>query len=101
MLIEMKRTARRVEIYVHALNPSKGQQRVDLKVHPTRTSTQGCVDRGGVLAMLGRYIGEKDFQAGIRPHMERHADGTASAEDFIVSLAEAPGKERLCPHSCR
>ena len=47
----------------------------------------------GVLAMLERYVGEDRFQAGVRLHMERHADGTATAEDFIQSLAE--GSERV------
>ncbi len=48
---------------------------------------------GGVLAMLERYVGEDKFQAGVRLHMERHTDGTATAEDFIASLAE--GTERV------
>ncbi len=47
---------------------------------------------GGVLAMLERYVGEDRFRAGVRLHMDRHADGTATAEDFIASLAE--GSER-------
>ena len=48
---------------------------------------------GGVLAMLERYVGEDRFQAGVRLHMDRHADQNATAEDFIASLAE--GTERL------
>jgi aminopeptidase N len=47
---------------------------------------------GGVLSMLERYVGEDRFQAGVRLHIERHTDGTATAEDFIQSLAE--GSER-------
>jgi len=47
----------------------------------------------GVLAMLERYVGEDRFQAGVRLHMERHTDSTATAEDFMQSLAE--GSERL------
>jgi aminopeptidase N len=47
---------------------------------------------GGVLAMLERYVGEDRFQAGVRLHMKRHADSTATAEDFMASLAE--GTER-------
>ena len=47
----------------------------------------------GVLAMLERYVGEDRFQAGVRLHMDRHADGTATAEDFMASLAE--GTERV------
>jgi len=48
---------------------------------------------GGVLAMLERYVGEDLFQAGIQLHMDRHADGTATAEDFIASIAE--GSDRV------
>lgn len=48
---------------------------------------------GGVLGMLERYVGEDRFQAGVRLHMDRHADSTATAEDFIESLAE--GTERV------
>jgi len=47
----------------------------------------------GVLAMLERYVGEDRFRAGVQLHMERHTDSTATAEDFIQSLAE--GSERL------
>ena len=46
---------------------------------------------GGVLAMLERYIGEEGFRKGIQLHMERHADGTANADDFIASVAEGSG----------
>jgi alanyl aminopeptidase len=48
---------------------------------------------GGVLAMLERYVGEDQFRAGVRLHMERNADGTATAEDFIDSIAE--GSDRV------
>lgn len=48
-----------------------------------------------VLAMLERYVGEKDFQAGIRLHLKRHADGTATAEEFIASLAKGSGRAEI------
>ena len=47
---------------------------------------------GGVLAMLERYVGEERFQTGVRLHLDRHAHRTATAEDFMQSLAE--GTER-------
>ena len=47
----------------------------------------------GVLAMLERYVGQDRFRDGVRLHMERHSDGSATAEDFIASLAE--GTERV------
>ena len=50
---------------------------------------------GGVLQMLERYIGEEDFRAGIRLHMDRHADGVATAEDFIESIAEGSDRTEI------
>ena len=70
------------------------------------TSTEAIADAfdgityqkgGGVLAMLERYVGEGGFQAGVRLHMQRHADGTATAEDFMASLAEGSGRAELIP----
>lgn len=52
---------------------------------------------GGVLAMLERYVGEEGFQAGVRLHMQRHTDNTATAEDFMASLAEGSGRSELIP----
>ena len=50
---------------------------------------------GGVLAMLERYVGEGRFQAGVRLHMDRHQDGTATAEDFIASVAEGSDRTEI------
>jgi alanyl aminopeptidase len=50
---------------------------------------------GGVLAMLERYVGEDAFQAGVRLHMKRHADKTATAEDFIASVAEGSDRAEI------
>ncbi len=50
---------------------------------------------GGVLAMLERYVGEGAFQAGVRLHMKRHADKTATAEDFIASVAEGADRAEI------
>ena len=50
---------------------------------------------GGVLAMLERYAGEAEFQAGIPLHMQRYADKTATADDFIASLASGSGKPEI------
>jgi aminopeptidase N len=52
---------------------------------------------GGVLAMLERYVGEEEFRDGVRLHMERHTDQTATAEDFMASLAEGSGRAELIP----
>ena len=50
---------------------------------------------GGVLAMLERYVGEDDFRDGIRLHMSRHQDATATAEDFIASIAEGSDRTEI------
>ena len=50
---------------------------------------------GGVLTMLERYVGEENFQTGVRLHMDRHADRTATAENFIASVAEGSDRVEL------
>ncbi len=50
---------------------------------------------GGVLAMLEHYVGEEQFRAGVRLHMKRHADGTATAEDFIDSVAKGSDRPEV------
>jgi alanyl aminopeptidase len=50
---------------------------------------------GGVLSMLERYVGEEPFKAGIRLHMKRHQDGTATAEDFIASVAQGSNRAEI------
>ena len=44
---------------------------------------------GGVLAMLERYVGEREFRDGVRLYLRQHAYGTATAEDFIAAIAAA------------
>jgi len=43
---------------------------------------------GGVLSMFESYIGEENFQKGVRLHMDRFADDVATADDFFQSLAD-------------
>ena len=50
---------------------------------------------GGVLAMLEHYVGKEQFQAGVRLHLERHADSTATAEDFIASVAKGSDRPEV------
>ncbi len=50
---------------------------------------------GGVLAMLEHYFGEEQFRAGIRLHLKRHEDGTATAEDFIESVAKGSDRPEV------
>ncbi|MEO1203667.1 MAG: M1 family metallopeptidase, partial [Pseudomonadota bacterium] len=50
---------------------------------------------GGVLAMLERYVGEEDFRKGVQLHMSRHNDRTATAEEFIASIAEGSDRAEI------
>jgi hypothetical protein len=50
---------------------------------------------GQVIRMFERYLGEDTFRAGVRLHLERHAHGTADAEAFFQSMADASKDPRL------
>jgi aminopeptidase N len=52
---------------------------------------------GGVLSMFESYLGEDNFQKGVRLHMERFEDGVASADDFFQSLADGSGNAKVVP----
>jgi alanyl aminopeptidase len=51
-------------------------------------------DKGeSVIAMFEAYLGPERFRAGIRRYLERHADGNASARDFLGEIGDAePGQ---------
>ncbi|WP_371398463.1 M1 family metallopeptidase [Fretibacter rubidus] len=48
---------------------------------------------GGVLDMFESYLGEDKFQAGVRLHMARYADGVATGDDFFQSIADGSGNK--------
>ncbi|BAK64842.1 putative M1 family peptidase [Sphingobium sp. SYK-6] len=50
---------------------------------------------GQVVSMIASYLGDEKFRNGVRLHMDRHAYGSASSEDFFASLAEAAGDPRI------
>ena len=50
---------------------------------------------GGVLSMLERYVGEREFRDGVRLYLKQHADGTATAEDFIGAIAAASRRDDI------
>jgi len=52
---------------------------------------------GGVLSMFESYLGEENFQKGVRLHMARFEDGVASADDFFQSLADGSGNDKVVP----
>ena len=43
----------------------------------------------GVLAMFEHYYGVENFRKGVQLHLSRHAHGTATAVDFLKSIADA------------
>ena len=44
---------------------------------------------GGVLSMFEQYYGVEAFRKGVQLHLQRHAYGTATAGDFLQSVADA------------
>ena len=44
---------------------------------------------GGVLSMFEQYYGVEAFRKGVKLHLERHAYGSATARDFLQSVADA------------
>jgi cytosol alanyl aminopeptidase len=52
---------------------------------------------GGVLAMFESYLGEEKFRDGVRLHIKRHADGNASAKDFLEALSDAANDPSVRP----
>jgi aminopeptidase N len=49
----------------------------------------------GVIGMTESYLGAERFRAGVRLHLRRHADGTATAAEFFAAMAEASGEPGL------
>ena len=52
---------------------------------------------GGVLSMLERFVGEREFRDGVRQYLKQHEDGTATAEDFIGSIAAVSRRDDIQP----
>ena len=45
---------------------------------------------GQVVAMIAAYLGDEKFRDGVRLHINRHAYGNATTDDFFAALADAP-----------
>ena len=52
---------------------------------------------GAVLAMFETYLGEDAFREGVRTHMRRFPHGTATADDFMQSMADGSGRPEVIP----
>ena len=50
---------------------------------------------GQVVAMIAAYLGDEKFQRGVRFHLDRHAYGNASTEDFFAAMAQSANDPRV------
>jgi aminopeptidase N len=50
-----------------------------------------------ILAMFERYLGADAFRAGVRRHLERFANDSATTDDFLTSLAEGANRPEVVP----
>ena len=50
---------------------------------------------GQVVAMIAAYLGDEKFRDGVRLHMNRHAYGNATSDQFFAALAEAAHDPRV------
>jgi len=87
------------------LNASLGAMNIDTlsttrKVREPLARSENVMDQfdgityrkgGGVLSMFESYLGEEDFQKGVRLHMDRYADDVATGDDFFQSIADGSG----------
>lgn len=52
---------------------------------------------GQTIRMMSSYVGDAKWQDGVRLHLKRHWNGTATAEDFFANIAQGAGDPRLVP----
>lgn len=50
-----------------------------------------------ILAMFERYLGEDAFRTGVRRHLERFANDSATTDDFLASLAQGANRPEIVP----
>lgn len=50
-----------------------------------------------IMAMFERYLGADAFRAGVRRHLERFANDSATTDDFLLSLAEGANRPEVVP----
>lgn len=50
---------------------------------------------GGVIAMIEKYMGDAAFQKGVHHHLSRFSFGTATSSDFMESLAQSSGNDKV------
>ncbi len=50
-----------------------------------------------ILAMFERYLGDDAFRTGVRRHLERFANDSATTDDFLASLAQGANRPEIVP----
>lgn len=63
--------------------------------HDVDNAFDGITYRKGaaVLRMFERWIGREKFDAGLRKYLAAHAQGNATAADFLAAISEAAGRD--------
>jgi len=71
-------------------------QPVDTNLQISSTFDDITYQKGaGVIGMVESYLGTERFQRGVRLHLNRHAYGTATADEFFRSMAEGSGDKAV------
>jgi alanyl aminopeptidase len=52
-----------------------------------------------VIRMFEEYVGESAFRQGVAAYLRQHADGNATAKEFLAAISQAAGKEVGAPFS--
>ncbi len=52
---------------------------------------------GQTIRMMSAYVGDGKWQQGVRLHLARNWNGTATADNFFANIAEGAGDPRLVP----
>ncbi len=52
---------------------------------------------GQTIRMMSSFVGDEAWQKGVRLHLQRHWNGTATGDDFFANIAEGAGDQRLVP----
>jgi len=52
-----------------------------------------------VIRMFEEYVGEDRFRKGVQAYVRQHADGNATAKEFLASISEAAEKDVSAPFS--
>ena len=50
-----------------------------------------------VLAMFERFVGVEKFRAGVQHYLTKHANGNATADDFVAAIAGAAARPEVSP----